>query len=236
MRSVLVLLAAVGILIGATLAIRSFTPPASSDAMELGAEGGGTTATPTVDAEIEHSGTVGEGTWTVSAVAPAVADPEPSDASAVVRTYAVRVEDGIDIDADETAGTIAAILTDERGWQELDGVVFQQVEDPESAEFTISLASPPTVDALCAPAQTGGTWNCRIGDDVVLNSDRWLLMTPTFDDLDEYRAYMVNHEVGHFLGHDHATCPGEGATAPVMLQQSMALDGCIANGWPALEG
>ncbi len=70
---------------------------------------------------------------------------------------------------------------------------------------------------------------------MVLNSDRWLLKTPTYDDLDEYRAYMVNHEVGHFLGHDHVGCPGEGETAPVMLQQSMALDGCIANGWPGLE-
>lgn len=82
----------------------------------------------------------------------------------------------------------------------------------------------------CAPAQTHGTWNCRIGGEVVLNSDRWLRMTPTCDDLVEYRAYMVNHEVGHFLGHDHADCPGKGEPAPVMLQQSRALEGCLANG------
>lgn len=38
--------------------------------------------------------------------------------------------------------------------------------------------------------------NCRVGDDVILNTDRWLYMTPTYDDLAEYRAYLVNHEGG----------------------------------------
>lgn len=62
--------------------------------------------------------------------------------------------------------------------------------------------------------QTHGTRNCRIGGEVVLNSDRWLRMTTTYGDLDEYRAYVVDHEVGHFLGHDHADCPGKGEPAP----------------------
>lgn len=98
MRSILVLLAAAGILIGGTLAIRSLAPSAGSDAMELDTEGGGTTETPTVEEEaevgsdesagIEHSRTVGEGTWTVSAVASAVADPGSSDAAAAVSTGA----------------------------------------------------------------------------------------------------------------------------------------------------
>lgn len=70
---------------------------------------------------------------------------------------------------------------------------------------------------------------------MVLNSDRWLHATPTFEDIDEYRAYLVNHEVGHFLGHGHAVCPGQGQPAPVMLQQSMDLGGCHPNAWPALD-
>ncbi|MDV3294499.1 MAG: hypothetical protein LOY01_01585 [Brachybacterium paraconglomeratum] len=53
MRSILVLLAAAGILIGGTLAIRSLAPSAGSDAMELDTEGGGTTETPTVEEEAE---------------------------------------------------------------------------------------------------------------------------------------------------------------------------------------
>ena len=39
-------------------------------------------------------------------------------------------------------------------------------------------------------------------------------------DLDAYRSYAVNHEVGHALGMRHQPCPASGAPAPVMMQQS----------------
>ena len=198
---------------------------ATAEAPTPEAEGDG----PADDAEMVRSGTVGEGTW-------AFASPSPSPAMAegmAVRTYAVRVEDGIGVSAEEASTEIARILADPRGWQELESVSFHQVATSEEAEFMISLGSPPTVDELCLPAKTGGTWSCRIGPDVALNSDRWLHATPSYDDLAEYRAYMINHEVGHFLGHGHARCGGVELPAPVMLQQSMDLEGCLPNAWPA---
>ena len=180
--------------------------------------------------EIRRSGNVGEGTWTA-----AVPADDPGPEADTVHTYTVRVEDGIDLDAEEVADEIEGILADDRGWSSREGVAFEQVASGEDADFTISLASPPTADELCLPADTGGLWNCRVGADVVLNSDRWQLMTPTYDDLPAYRAYMVNHEVGHFLGRDHASCGGEGEPAPVMLQQSMGLHGCEPNSWPLAD-
>ncbi|MFC7465480.1 DUF3152 domain-containing protein [Brachybacterium sp. GCM10030252] len=183
------------------------------------------------DEEIVQSGTVGDGTWTT---ARPVTSAEPT--SETVHTYALRVENGIGIDVEETARTIAEILGDDRGWQSTEDVHFQQISDPDQADFTISLASPPTVDQMCLPARTNGLWSCRIGEDVALNSDRWTHMTPTYDDLDEYRAYLVNHEVGHFLGHQHVPCGGDGLAAPVMLQQSIDLQGCRPNAWPTADG
>ncbi|MGP9844690.1 DUF3152 domain-containing protein, partial [Brachybacterium sp. 107] len=190
------------------------------------------------DQEIVRTDTVGTGTWTFS-----LPDLDTDDVDAdsddpedpTTHTYAVRVEGGIDLDADEVAQEIASVLDDARGWRSVDEVAFAQVEDPATAEFTISIASPPTVDELCLPAHTNGRWSCRVGQDVVLNSDRWLHRTPTFSDTAEYRAYMINHEVGHFLGHDHETCGGEGLTAPVMLQQSIDLGGCRPNAWPSTD-
>ncbi|MDN5900164.1 MAG: DUF3152 domain-containing protein, partial [Brachybacterium sp.] len=182
--------------------------------------------------EIVRSGTVGDGIWSL---ATATAAPSETEAGSAIHTYAVRVEGGTGIDADEAAAQIAAVLADPRGWQDLEEVTCQQVSTLEEAELTISLASPPTVDELCLPARTDGLWSCRVGSDVALNSDRWLHATPTYDDLTAYRAYMINHEVGHFLGHGHARCGGAGEASPVMLQQSIDLQGCVPNAWPADE-
>ena len=206
------------------------TPGEEATATDDAAEGTPEAESPEAggDVEMVRSGTVGTGTWTVAAAGDA-----PTEG--VLRTYAVRVEAGIGVDAEEAAEEIAAVLADERGWQGPADVVFYRVADPAEAEFTISIGSPPTVDELCLPAKTGGLWSCRIGPEVALNSDRWLHATPTYDDLAEYRAYMINHEVGHFLGHGHAACPADGSPAPVMLQQSIDLQGCTPNAWPAGE-
>ena len=76
-------------------------------------------------------------------------------------------------------------------------------------------------------------WNCRNGDNVVLNSDRWTYGTPTFSDIDSYHVYVINHEVGHFLGHEHEFCAGAGLKSPTMAQQSRTREGgCTQNGWP----
>jgi hypothetical protein len=43
-----------------------------------------------------------------------------------------------------------------------------------------------------------------------------------------------SQETGHWLGHGHASCPGRGRPAPVMVQQSKGTGGCRLNPRPAL--
>ena len=67
----------------------------------------------------------------------------------------------------------------------------------------------------------------------MINADRYLGGVGGYGaPLSVYRAYAVNHEVGHRLGKQHVSCPGGGQLAPVMQQQTISLQGCVANAWP----
>ena len=79
---------------------------------------------------------------------------------------------------------------------------------------------------------------CRVDNNVIVNDDRWNGGTQQWlaagGNLARYRTMVINHEVGHRLGHidNETTCAGEGQLAPLMQEQSMHLDGCKVNEYP----
>ncbi len=115
-------------------------------------------------------------------------------------------------------------LADSRSWTAGGAWRFQQVAEGAGADFTVYLASPEQRAVLCGSQNT--TVSCRNGDNVVINSARWITGVEHWDGtLETYRQYAVNHEVGHRLGHGHEVCPERGATSPVMAQQTYQLAG-----------
>lgn len=151
-----------------------------------------------------------------------------------VRRYKVEVEGGIDLSAGDAAHEVAAILADPRGWTADGHDAFQLVSSGQ-ADFVVKIATPHTVDVICGAAGllTRGEVNCDVGSTVVVNLKRWMLGSPEFTGpIEGYRALIINHEVGHRIGHGHEGCPGPGKLAPVMMQQIKGLNGCKANEWP----
>lgn len=159
--------------------------------------------------------------------------PKVGKRGALLR-YAVKVEKTLPYDAEETARQIQASLSDPRSWAGGGDWRLELVSNAHQADFTIFLATPGTVDRYCWPLRTYGRVSCRAGDKVVLNAWRWAHGAAAYGkDVATYRQYLVNHEVGHRLGHGHVGCPGKGKRAPVMMQQTKGVGSCKANPWPA---
>ena len=111
------------------------------------------------------------------------------------------------------------------GWSQ-DGYYFEQSENPD---IEIRLCSQTTIDEECG---LGEKLSCAVlgGHNIYLNSDRWFHGAPKSKlDLENYRQYMVSHEMGHILGKGHINCKGLGYYAPIMLQQTLGIGKCIPN-------
>ncbi len=156
---------------------------------------------------------------------------EPSGGGTLVR-YIVEVEEGLAVDPTCFAHVVESVLGDERSWGGGDRLSLQRV-DAGPVAFRVALLSPALTDAECAPLQTNGIFSCWTGSRAAINVWRWQHGTDEYaESLDVYREYVINHEVGHGLGHGHVGCPAAGEPAPVMQQQTKSLDGCMMNGYP----
>jgi len=158
-----------------------------------------------------------------------------------IRHFHVAIESNIGAESmDDFTQKIDITLGDPRSWIAGGTYRLQRVPRSDPADFTIYLATPETTNQMCAPLPVNSFTSCRQGSHVVLNLARWMTSVKPYTSanipLDTYRTYMINHEVGHALGHSHQLCPAPGQPAPVMQQQTLGLQGCAANAWPYLQG
>lgn len=135
--------------------------------------------------------------------------------------YHTIVDSDVNYDAKKFAEEVAIYLADPDGWAQFHTFV------PGKGK-TIRLSSPNTLkhegceDPTLSCAVMGGTM-------IWLNADRWVHGASASKlPLERYRQYMVTHEMGHSLGHDHIKCPGSGP-APLMMQQTLGIGKCTPN-------
>ena len=165
-------------------------------------------------------------------MATAISTPEPVDIPATgTGHFTIAEGHGSVVGAGVEDGIVDATLADSRSWIASGEHAFQRVDT--DGDVRVLLSTPSTTDKLCAPLQTRGEVSCRNGTLVVVNAKRWHRGIEAYGaDVDGYRHYLINHEMGHALGFSHADCPGAGEVAPIMLQQSYGLDACTPNPWP----
>ncbi len=160
-------------------------------------------------------------------------------------TYRVDVEQGLGLDGELFAQAVHRTLNDNRSWAHNGALAFERVQSGR-VDWVITLASPKTTADWCAKSgldTTEDNVSCDSAatERVMINAYRWAQGSETYGDkIHAYRQMLINHEIGHRLGHNHLTCDKDGDLAPVMQQQTKFLehDGirCRPNPWAYPNG
>ncbi|MEU6442199.1 DUF3152 domain-containing protein [Streptomyces sp. NPDC047046] len=179
-----------------------------------------------------------EGPGTFTAVPGSARAPRQG---AQLLSYRVDVEDGLGLDGQLFADAVQKTLNDDRSWAHQGQRAFQRISTGQP-DFVVTLASPGTTHVWCAKSGLDTSVDNVSCDSaatprVMINAYRWAQGSTTYGDaIHPYRQMLINHEVGHRLGHNHESCTRDGQLAPVMQQQTKFLDHdgitCLPNPWP----
>ncbi len=129
------------------------------------------------------------------------------------------------------------------GWSVGRRLLLEQVDS--GGQFTLFLTDHRDISsraAVCSPS-----YSCTVGTNIYINDRNFAQRPSPFANTsqEDYQRYVINHEVGHFLGFDRTAdagkknhyndpvwCESGTRRAPVMMQQSISTRGCRANVTP----
>lgn len=106
---------------------------------------------------------------------------------------------------------------------------------PRKPSISIKLCPQDVMDALFPQFADTKLSVCNMATrEIYVNEDRWCrkIQDDSQMSLPAYRLYVIQHELGHALGRDHASCGGAGLPAPIMLQQTLGLNNCLPFPFP----
>jgi hypothetical protein len=134
------------------------------------------------------------------------------------------------------AALAAPLLLHPLGWTKFSQYAFTVVKQ-RPADIVVTLAPQAAMDAMFPDFKHERLSVCNMATRAIfINEARWLR---EYDDdkselqLPAYRAYVIQHEVGHALGKQHERCGGAGKKTPVMLQQTKGTGGCTPYPFPS---
>jgi hypothetical protein len=134
--------------------------------------------------------------------------------------------------ADTTEGTtqLAAkadsALSGLQGWQLGGSLKFVRADS--GCNFFLSLAS--AADMAKTNPSCAGKASCLSMGSLVFNTESWQSPPKGWSGgAAAYRGELIDHEVGHWLGFDHAPCTYSSASKPLMSTPTVVLGGCSPN-------
>ena len=154
-------------------------------------------------------------------------------------TYIVKFDKSLRMNETLVENKIRTVLQDPRGWLS-HGYIFEQVDKKSDgyksdkkykSDVVIKIVPAKTVEKICS---FKGLSCADLNDNTIyLNVNRWRRGSKYSKlNLDNYRVYLVNHEMGHILGRGHSECLKTNSKVPVMVQQTLGIGRCKPNPWP----